>query len=556
MNCMPEFRYFIRTIYWPLIAAICFASAEISADNRNAKGASDSLRIHRSTRQQDATDLSQLHDSYRINREAIDNYSSGLILEELGNIGGAVEHYLAALAVYPDSYEIRLSLGGAFFKARRYVETLDALIPAERKGAEGFALMAAACRGLGLDDSACMFYLKVLALEPNNSMAYSYLAGYYRLAGNVDSTIWAYENLARMQPDNYRILQEIAKLYAQTDRKDSAKIALMKSLTVQNDATNMLAYLGLAQLYVEESKFDSARDILSAGLSREPQNLMVLRELLSVSVQLDSLEQALGYAKEISRLTPLDFQAKRRESILYFGCDSLKQADSVLSVIIDRGEGTSSDHHYRGRIALARRDLDHAEKHFMTVTRLADSLPQSWLDLAFVYRSKKESDKEISTIQTGINHMRTDSLSIRLLFALGAAYDQSGNVDMAVTTLEEIIAKHPSHDQALNYLGYLFADRGERLDYAQQLIERALQISPENAAYVDSYGWVMYRKGDFKQAITQLKRAVDLADDPTIFDHLGDAYQALGDTSEARRWWQKALEMTPDNSAIKGKMSR
>ena len=151
--------------------------------------------------------------------------------------------------------------------------------------------------------------------------------------------------------------------------------------------------------------------------------------------------------------------------------------------------------------------------------------------------------------------MRDDTSSIRLLFALGAAYDQNGNVELAVKTLEEIIAKHPNHDQALNYLGYMFADRGERLDYAQQLIERALQIAPDNAAYVDSYGWVMFRKGDFQQAITHLKRAVDLTEDPTIFDHLGDAYQAQGDTTSARRCWQKALEMNPDNSNIQKKMA-
>ena len=527
----------------------------MTADNRGSAGAGDSSRIHRSTKQPSTVDLSRLQEDSRIHPQAVDNYTTGLILEEEGEIAGAIEHYLAALAIYPDSYEIRLSLGQAFFRVRRYVEVLDALVPAERKDAEGFGLMADACRGLGLDDSACIFYFKVIELDPDNSMAFAYLANYYRLAGNVDSTIWAYEHLSRFQPENYRILQEIAKLYAQTDRKESAKEALVKSLKVEHDATNMLAYLGLAQLYVEESKFDSARDVLTTGLAQEPENLMVLRELMSVSVRRDSLLNALVYAKEISRLTPLDFQAKRREAILYFGCDSLAQADSVLSVIIDRGEGTSQDHHYRGRIALARHDLSDAAKHFAVVTRLADSLSQSWLDLAFVFRSRKEPAKEIQTIQTGLNHMRDDSSSIRLLFALGAAYDQNGDVELAVKTLEEIIAKHPNHDQALNYLGYMFADRGERLDYAQQLIERALEISPDNAAYVDSYGWVLFRKRDLQNAITHLKRAVDLTKDPTIFDHLGDVYQAQGDTTSARHFWQKALEMSPDNLAIQKKIA-
>ena len=79
---------------------------------------------------------------------------------------------------------------------------------------------------------------------------------------------------------------------------------------------------------------------------------------------------------------------------------------------------------------------------------------------------------------------------------------------------------------------------------------------PENAAFLDSYGWVFYRQGKYKKAVEYLKKAVSLDSDPVIFDHLGDAYKAKGDTAQARTWWQKALELSPEDEAIKQKLNQ
>ena len=150
--------------------------------------------------------------------------------------------------------------------------------------------------------------------------------------------------------------------------------------------------------------------------------------------------------------------------------------------------------------------------------------------------------------------MRDDPSQLRLLFALGATYEQNGRIEQAVTTFEEIIARAPDNDRALNYLGYMLADRGERLEYAQELIEQAVALSPDNPAYLDSFGWVLYRLGDYETALEHLKRAVALDSDPIMFDHLGDVYQAVGELEQARNWWQKALEIEPDNKQIMEKL--
>ena len=98
------------------------------------------------------------------------------------------------------------------------------------------------------------------------------------------------------------------------------------------------------------------------------------------------------------------------------------------------------------------------------------------------------------------------------------------------------------------------ADRGIRLEYARDLLERAVKLEPKNAAYLDSYGWVYFRLGDLNKAINYLTQAAELTSDATIFDHLGDAYSAQGNPAEARVWWQKALDIDPQNASIADKL--
>jgi tetratricopeptide (TPR) repeat protein len=136
----------------------------------------------------------------------------------------------------------------------------------------------------------------------------------------------------------------------------------------------------------------------------------------------------------------------------------------------------------------------------------------------------------------------------RALFQLGAAYERSGEVDQAVGTFRRLLAAHPDFDEASNYLGYLWADRGENLEEALGLIRRAVAAEPDNAAYVDSLGWVHYRLGDYQVAVRYLERAARLLpDDPEILEHLGDVYRDLGDERRARELYLRALDVVEDD---------
>jgi len=135
-------------------------------------------------------------------------------------------------------------------------------------------------------------------------------------------------------------------------------------------------------------------------------------------------------------------------------------------------------------------------------------------------------------------------------FSLSAIHVAKGDFAAGEQILLEILEQHPDHPQANNDLGYLWADRNMHLPRAREMIEKALKAEPDNAAYLDSLGWVLYRLGEPAEAVKHLETAAGMprGADPTIQDHLGDCYDKLGQADKARAAWQKALEMESEKS--------
>lgn len=143
-----------------------------------------------------------------------------------------------------------------------------------------------------------------------------------------------------------------------------------------------------------------------------------------------------------------------------------------------------------------------------------------------------------------------------LLFRLGVAYERTGQLQPAIEAFERTLAMAPDFAPALNYLGYLWIDRGENLERAVRLVERAVRLEPDNGAYVDSLGWGYFRLGHFDRAVDLLERASRLSPgDPTILEHLGDALRALGKEDRAIAAYRQALaSVGADREALERKL--
>jgi len=122
--------------------------------------------------------------------------------------------------------------------------------------------------------------------------------------------------------------------------------------------------------------------------------------------------------------------------------------------------------------------------------------------------------------------------------------------------LRKVIALQPKRAHAYNALGYSFADRNINLDEARTLIEKAHELAPDDAAILDSMGWIAFRQGRLEDAAAYLKRAFDKFQDGEIAAHLGEVLWALGRKDEARGIWQAQLKAQPDSDILKKTMAR
>lgn len=145
-----------------------------------------------------------------------------------------------------------------------------------------------------------------------------------------------------------------------------------------------------------------------------------------------------------------------------------------------------------------------------------------------------------------------------LAFLYGTLLDEAGEKEQAMQTMEGILKSQPDNFQALNYVGYTLADQNRELERALSLLTRADELAPEQAYIVDSLAWALFRSGKGEDAFREIQRAVKLGDktDPAIWDHYGDIAISLGKKDEARKAWDTAIGLNPDNvEEIRKKLS-
>ncbi len=143
-----------------------------------------------------------------------------------------------------------------------------------------------------------------------------------------------------------------------------------------------------------------------------------------------------------------------------------------------------------------------------------------------------------------------------LLYARGLAWERRDRIDRAEADLRKILVTEPDNVAALNALGYTLADRTKRYREALELIDRARTADPENAAIIDSYGWVLYRLGKTQEALVQLRRAWGLLKDPEIAAHIGQLLWEQGKREEAKTYFEAARKLDPNNRALQRAMEK
>ena len=222
-----------------------------------------------------------------------------------------------------------------------------------------------------------------------------------------------------------------------------------------------------------------------------------------------------------------------------------REALEVLSRI---EPGTPAERRGWARQAEILFDLGQVSEAERILSRLLEAASLDDLTLvAEVYQSRQRYKDAVPVLQRALE---LNPGSTSLLFWLAAANERSGNRAEAEELLQRVLDLDPEFAPALNYLGYMWAEAGENLEEALALVQQAVELEPDNGAFVDSLGWAHFQLGQYEEARAFLERAAALVgEDPVVLEHLGDLYVALGRLEQAREVYERALDLEAENAA-------
>ena len=199
------------------------------------------------------------------------------------------------------------------------------------------------------------------------------------------------------------------------------------------------------------------------------------------------------------------------------------------------------------RLALLQLKQNQIRRTNHTLTQAAYSHPDS-LQLLLVRGLAEKAENKMAEAASSFAQVerlaqgKPEILDAGFYFEYGAACEQSGQPRRSEAALRRALQLNPAHHQSLNYLGYMWAERGRNLSEALQMIEKALSLSPGNPAYLDSQAWALFRLGNPSAARPLLEEALrQVPDDPTLLEHFGDIASRLGQTNQAKEAYQKAI---------------
>ncbi len=312
--------------------------------------------------------------------------------------------------------------------------------------------------------------------------------------------------------------------------------------------------LSYARLLVTEHKYPQARSEFQTLSKEFPDNPEVVFAVGVLSLQLQDFALAQSNFKRLLELPYRDKDTAR----LYLGQIAEEQKDysQALKWYEEVGNGAQFlKAQIRYALVLNKQGkLDAARAHLRQVpVANSDERAQVLLTEAQMLREANRSREAFDLIGHALESMPNQP---ELLYDYAMLAEKLDRLDLVESNLKKLISLQPDHAHAYNALGYSLADRNLRLPEAEGLIEKALQLSPDDPFIIDSMGWVLYRMGKNKQALEFLRKAYAARPDPEIAAHLGEVLWVAGERREADKIWQDAAKKTPDNEALNSTIKR
>jgi tetratricopeptide (TPR) repeat protein len=468
----------------------------------------------------------------------------------------AEEQFKAAQHIDPNSEDVVLNLARLYSDSgdmTHAIQVLNAVPEDDRTAKMDYAL------GMSYDQlkdnkKAIDAYSKAFDMEPDNLDAERGLAQALLNDNQLGPALKHFETISAADPQDAQTYLRIAEIERRQGHYEQAMTTLKKAKALASDSLE----IGFNEALIDDSlgRYDEAAQTLQ-GLVKQtghPDNQYSDAEKNNRSIFLDRLANVYREQNKTDQAVQTyqlmvamggEYAERGYQGQVDAYRDG-KQYDKATQVAQQAAAAMPKDKTVQLMLAGQLADTSKADEGIkLAKAQLRGDASDREVDLvlAQIYtrlRRWKEAAEQIDAAEA-LSSKQDDKIYI--YFLRGALDERQKHYDSAEEQFRKILAIDGNNSMTLNYLGYMLADRGVKLDEALSMVQKAVQQDPQNGAYLDSLGWVYFKMGQYALAEANLRKAVDrMGTDPAVHDHLGELYEKTGRLKMAAAQWEQSLQ--------------
>ena len=547
----------IRIIKLSLLSSLLYGCAVSKSSNTQEQF---KAQVHNSERR-------MMDDELERTSQAIHHYLLGQLQYDKQEFEGALKHFESASRLIDSpAPHLHGKLAELFLRSGDLEKALSEVEKAKQQNPDDInisLLHAGVLETMERYEEAEPIYRQLIKANPDSLDAYLLLSSLYLKKGEYSSAERILAEFVKSNPSEIIALTMLARVYELNSNLVKAEKYMKQALKIE--PKNHILALELLRILVKQQKLSESQELCNRILEQAPDNVVARKILGQLLLGESKFDEALEHFQVLENIESDANDTRFKIALIQIGRQNFKDAITQLNLVLVADPSYPEARYYLASTYVASGRKKEAVEELLKIEVNDKMYIQSRLLASFILRQEKNLTAAESAIAEAFKASPEDigvvsyySLILRegnklkeAKKLLKAAAEKHGDNDRilfhfavvlaelqekaeAMKVLERVVDVNPKHTDALNFLAYELAEAGQELDRAEKLVKAALEIKPQDGYYLDTLGWIYFKKGNYSDAVEVLSRAVILSgEDPVILEHYARALLKAGDEEKA-----------------------